>query len=287
VDLTPEEARVLGSLIEKQLTTPQYYPLTLNALVAACNQSNNRNPVVSYEPATVEEALRSLKEKGLVRVVHQPGQRAPKHRHVADERLGLDTAELALLDVLLLRGPQTPGELRSRTERMHAFDSLEALEHDLERLSEREPPLVRRLERQPGQKEARYEQLLGGREPEPVFGRHPDYVILAVDDLDRALGFWTGTLGLKLGHRSGPYAQLDTGATRLALYDAAAMRETVGGGDDRFEIGFKVADVDAAYEQLTTAGAAPAVPPTDRPWGQRTAYVRDPDGHLVELAQDL
>jgi lactoylglutathione lyase len=122
----------------------------------------------------------------------------------------------------------------------------------------------------------------------------PDYVILLVEDLDRALGFYTGVLGLKLGHRSGEYAQLDTGVTRLALYSRKAMEQTLAMTLEEpslnapaFEIGFKVDDVDAAIEELVGHGAALAVPPTDRFWGQRTAYVRDPDGHLIELAQDL
>jgi lactoylglutathione lyase len=123
----------------------------------------------------------------------------------------------------------------------------------------------------------------------------PDYVVLVVDDLDRALGFYVGTLGLRLGHRSGPYAQLDTGRTRLAFYLREAMAETLGATELRapdpaapgFEVGFKVEDADAAYEELVAAGADPVVPPTDRPWGQRTAYVRDPDGNLVELAEQI
>lgn len=117
-----------------------------------------------------------------------------------------------------------------------------------------------------------------------------DYVVLVVDDLDRSLAFYTGALGLPLGHRSGPYAQLDTGRTRLALYQRDAMARTLGRpltapdpAAPGFELGFKVADVDAAYGSLVDAGAAPVCPPTDRPWGQRTAYVADPDGHLVEL----
>ncbi len=122
----------------------------------------------------------------------------------------------------------------------------------------------------------------------------PDYVVLIVEDLDRALRFYTGVLGLKLGHRSGDYAQLDTGATRLALYARGAMAKTLGmrleapaPNAPGFEIGFKVANVDAAFSELITRGASPVVPPTDRFWGQRTAYLRDPDGHLIELAQDL
>jgi lactoylglutathione lyase len=122
----------------------------------------------------------------------------------------------------------------------------------------------------------------------------PDYVILIVDDLERALWFYTEVVGLKLGHRSGDYAQLDTGATRLALYTRNAMATTLGLSLQAprpeapgFEIGFKVADVDLTVNELIARGAVPVVPPTDRFWGQRTAYVRDPDGHLIELAQDL
>lgn len=288
MELTPEEARVVGALAEKQLTTPQYYPLTLNALVNACNQTSNRNPVVTYDDATVEAALKGLRDKGLARAVLSPGNRAPKYRHLLDEALALVPEEVAVMTVLLLRGPQTTGELRTRTERMYAFSSLEEVEAALERLATRhEEPLAEKLERQPGQKEARYAHLLGGRAPEPRFGR-PDYVVLVVDDLDAALPFWTDTMGLALDHRSGPYAQFATGATRFGLFERTAMEETLGGlHGERFEIGFKVGDCDRAYEEIVAGGAQPLVPPTDRAWGQRTAYVRDPDGHLVELAQDL
>ena len=124
--------------------------------------------------------------------------------------------------------------------------------------------------------------------------RAPDYVVLVVADLDRSLEFYVDVLGLELGHRSGPYAQLATGPTRVALYERAAMAETLGRplvapSDDApgFELGFKVPDCDAAYRELRERGAVTAAEPTDRAWGQRTAYVRDPDGHLVELAQDL
>lgn len=122
----------------------------------------------------------------------------------------------------------------------------------------------------------------------------PDYVVLVVEELDRALAFYCDVLGLPLAHRSGPYAQLDTGATRVSLFERQAMAATLGlqvnapsPDAPGFELGFKVTDCDAAYAELLAAGATPAVPPTDRAWGQRTAYVRDPDGHLVELAQDL
>jgi lactoylglutathione lyase len=122
----------------------------------------------------------------------------------------------------------------------------------------------------------------------------PDYVVLVVDDLDRSLDFYTGTLGLRLGHRSGPFAQLDTGVTRLALFERTAMAATLGRDElaapdpqaPGFELGFKVEDADAAYAELTAQGVPAVVEPTDRPWGQRTAYLADPDGYLIELAQD-
>ncbi len=122
----------------------------------------------------------------------------------------------------------------------------------------------------------------------------PDYVVIIVEDLDRALEFYTGILGMRLGHRSGPFAQLDTGATRIALYSREAMQDTLGYAisaapekSPGFELGFKVPDVDEAFAELVRKGAAPASKPTTRHWGQRTAYLRDPDGHLIELAQDL
>ena len=160
--LSPEEVRVLGALAEKQMTTPQYYPLTLNALVSACNQSSNRSPVVRYDESTVQAALDSLRAKGLSRIVHSVHNRAIKFRHVVDEQLYLDERELAVVAVLLLRGAQTPGELRARTERMAPFADVRELEQVLEGLSSRAVPLVTRLERQPGQKEARYAHLLSG-----------------------------------------------------------------------------------------------------------------------------
>lgn len=166
--LTPEEARVVGALAEKALATPQYYPLTLNALVAACNQSNNRDPVVAYDAATVETVLAALREKRMARVLPAGGgNRTTKYRHVLDEALGVDERELALLTVLLLRGPQTLNELRTRTERLADFDggSVNAVEHDLARLAERGEPLVVFLEREPGRREPRWATTLAGGAP--------------------------------------------------------------------------------------------------------------------------
>jgi uncharacterized protein YceH (UPF0502 family) len=160
--LTPEELRVVACLVEKQFTTPDSYPLTENAVVAACNQLSNRNPIVDYDHNTVRVTLTALRQRGLARVIHTPGARVPKHRQILDDALGLSQGEVSLLTVMALRGPQTVGELRTRTERMHEFASLSEVEEVLEGLAARDEPLVVRLERQPGQKEARYAQLLAG-----------------------------------------------------------------------------------------------------------------------------
>jgi uncharacterized protein len=156
------EIRVVGCLVEKQRTTPDAYPLSLNALRLACNQSTNRDPVVSYDEATVSDALRRLAQRGWTRLASGAGSRARKYRHLLPEALGIDEEELALLAVLMLRGPQTPGELKQRSERLHRFESLAAVQETLERLLERE--YVVRHPRRPGQKEDRYEQVLGGGE---------------------------------------------------------------------------------------------------------------------------
>jgi uncharacterized protein len=167
MDLSPVEARVIGSLAEKQLTTPQQYPLTINALVLACNQSSNRDPVVAYDEGTVEPALASLREAGLLRLVHPShGRSATRYRQVLDERFGLDPRGLSILAVLLLRGPQTVGELRARTERMADFGSLEDIEAELDRMTD-DDPLVGRLPRRPGQKEDRWAETLTAAASEP------------------------------------------------------------------------------------------------------------------------
>jgi uncharacterized protein len=160
------EIRVLGCLIEKQRTTPDQYPLSLNALRLACNQATNRDPVVDYDEPTIRAALERLSRKEWVRLASGPGSRAVKYRHLLPEALRLSDSDLSLLAVLMLRGPQTPGELKGRTERLHPFESPAAVEQALTPLVERE--LVERLPRRPGQKEERYAQRLGGDEaPEP------------------------------------------------------------------------------------------------------------------------
>jgi hypothetical protein len=159
VDADPVEIRVLGCLIEKQRTTPDVYPLSLNALRLACNQATNRDPVVDYDEPTIRAALDGLARRGWARLASGPGSRAVKFRHLFDEALGLSEAEISLLAVLMLRGPQTPGELKTRTERLRRFGGRDELEQTLSALAERE--LVARLPRRPGQKEERYAQLLG------------------------------------------------------------------------------------------------------------------------------
>lgn len=168
--------------MEKELATPQHYPLTLNALLAACNQTSNRDPVVTLDEGAVLAALDSLKERRLARVVHSPSNRALKYRQVLHEVFALEPQELAVLAVLLLRGPQTVGELRSRTERMSSFSSLDEVDDVVRRLGEKVEPLAVRLDRQPGQKEGRVAHLLGQGDPvdlpadstAPTAGSRPD-----------------------------------------------------------------------------------------------------------------
>ena len=162
IQLNEMEARVLGSLLEKEATTPDSYPLSLNALVNACNQKSNREPVMDLDEAAVRGALRSLDEKGLARPLSLLDSRVTKYGHRLQEVFNLDRRETAVLCLLLLRGPQTPGELRTRGERLYRFEDVEGVELALNRLAERNPPLVKKLPRSPGTREARYAHLLCG-----------------------------------------------------------------------------------------------------------------------------
>ena len=164
MDVDAVEIRVLGCLIEKQRTTPDQYPLSLNSLRLACNQTTNRDPVVEYDERRIKSALDRTAHRGWTRIASGAGSRALKYRHLLDETLSLSGPELSVLAVLMLRGPQTPGELKQRTERLHRFESVAELVDTLEALMSRE--LVARLERRPGQKEERDAQLLGGDEPD-------------------------------------------------------------------------------------------------------------------------
>jgi uncharacterized protein YceH (UPF0502 family) len=171
VDADAVELRVLGCLLEKQRTTPDQYPLSLNALRLACNQTTNRDPVVAYTESEIHDALQRLARRGWTRLASGAGSRAAKYRQLFDEALALSDDDVAVLCVLVLRGPQTPGELNQRTARLHPFGGLGEIHETLERLAERE--LVERLDRRPGQKEERYRHLLGGDEGDEGDGPAP------------------------------------------------------------------------------------------------------------------
>jgi uncharacterized protein len=208
--LTAPEQRVLGCLIEKRFTTPDQYPLTLNALRLACNQSTNRDPVVNYDESTVNDAAQRLSRYGLARLASGHSSRATKYRHLTDEALGLGREQLAVLSVLLLRGPQTPGELKARTERIVDWPSLTAVDEVLEQLIERD--YAQRLGRRPGQKEERFAQLLGGA-VEPTAAQMPsaagadrdgtagDPLITRLEALEQRVAQLAGTVAELLGRQ--------------------------------------------------------------------------------------
>ena len=185
MDATDVELRVLGCLIEKQRTTPDTYPLSLNALRLACNQATNRDPVVEYDEETIRIALAGLSRRGWTRLASGPGSRVVKHRHLFDEAIGVSHAEISLLAVLMLRGAQTPGELKARTERLHPFASLREIDGVLDALIERE--LVARLPRRPGQKETRYRHLLGANGAETPADGHDEVSDDRLSDLEERL----------------------------------------------------------------------------------------------------
>lgn len=174
VVLTPSQARVLGALMEKETTTPEYYPLSLNALVNACNQRSNREPVMNLDEDEVRLALRGLEDKQLAGRARSADGRVTKYEHWLGEAFNFTRAEAAMMCVLLLRGPQTPGELRGRTERMHRFEEISDVLAGMQKLMEREPPLVAMLPRQPGTKESRYAHLLGGPAEAAAFAAESD-----------------------------------------------------------------------------------------------------------------
>jgi uncharacterized protein YceH (UPF0502 family) len=166
--LSPVAARVLGSLVEKEITTPEYYPLSLNALANACNQKNNREPVMNLDEDQIRQALHQLEDDGLAGPARGIDSRVAKYEHRLQEVFNFTRGEVAVVCVMLLRGPQTPGELRGRGERMHRFEELSDVQSTLQRLMQREPPLVKVLPRQPGTKEARYAHLFSGEPTEAV-----------------------------------------------------------------------------------------------------------------------
>ena len=185
MDADAIELRVLGCLLEKQRTTPDQYPLTLNALRLACNQSTNRDPIVDYDEREIHDALQRLARRGWTRVASGPGSRAAKYRQLFDQELGLERAATAVLCVLMLRGAQTPGELKQRTERLHRFDELGDVHATLEALIARD--LVERLDRRPGQKEERYRHLLGSTDVEHTAAPAHAYTATAAAPADERL----------------------------------------------------------------------------------------------------
>ncbi len=209
MDADAVEIRILGCLVEKQRTTPDVYPLTLNALRLACNQSTNRDPVVDYDEETIRTALARLSRKGLARLASGPGSRVVKYRHLLDEALSVSHAELGIVAALMLRGAQTPGELKARTERLHPFASLSEVDGVLEALIER--GLVERLERRPGQKEVRYRLVVAGAE-EPVgeAAAPDDDRVTALEARVEALEAALEELRLRLGD-----AGLESGGERV------------------------------------------------------------------------
>lgn len=219
--LAPAQARVLGALVEKEVTTPDYYPLSLNALVNACNQLTNREPVMHLDEEEVRLALRRLEDQGLAGRARGADGRVTKYEHWLGEAFNFNRAETALISVLLLRGPQTPGELRGRTDRLHRFDEISEVLAGLQKLMERDPSLVAVLPRQPGTKEARYAHLLSGPVESAVV---PDHVSTAHVAARRVAGNAD-----EAGHED-RIAQLEATVGRLTQ-EVAALRQKV---DDLF-----------------------------------------------------
>ncbi len=185
IELNDAQVRVLGCLIEKEQTTPEYYPLTLNGLTAACNQKSSRNPVVDFDKSTVARAIEELREKKLVLLVHDQGSRVAKYRHYLKEKLNLPARQLALLAVLMLRGPQTLGELKNRTERAYKFDDLQEVLKNLQELADHDPPFIIELPRQMGRKESRFAHLFAGEpsvEEVPLLQDKAGMEVLAKDE---------------------------------------------------------------------------------------------------------
>lgn len=196
--LNENEARILGSLVEKQLTTPEYYPLTLNALVNACNQKNNREPVMSLGESAVSTSVELLRDRNLIYVFYGSTSRVPKYKHMLPSVYELEPSETAVMAVLLLRGPQTLGELRTRTERMHEFQGLGEVQETLDGLSRRDEPLVVKLPVLPGQKEARFAHTLSGEiDIEALAAAHPTRTAVAGASADRIAKLEEEVTGLR------------------------------------------------------------------------------------------
>jgi uncharacterized protein len=253
MDLSAQEARVLGCMMEKRITTPDIYPLTLNSLRLACNQSTNRDPVVSYDDAILRDALHRLERRGYARLASGRGSRAPKYRHLLVDALPMQGDEHALLCVLLLRGQQTPGELKQRADRMHEFASLEAVNDTLERLIAR--GLAARLPRRPGQKEERYEHLMSADAEDPRPRADRERPLLAPPIAAQAgVGGGPAQAGVgggpaQAGVGAGP-AQADAGSARAYAGEARRAADGVRSG----EYGAAVHDI--SHRAGGLAGAA-------------------------------
>ncbi|SEC57584.1 Uncharacterized conserved protein YceH, UPF0502 family [Nocardioides exalbidus] len=296
--LDATDQRILGSLLEKQTTVPATYPLSANALVSACNQSSSRDPVTHLDQQVVERTAKSLKDRGLLRIVwSDTGRRTLKYHQILDERLALEPDERALLTVLLLRGAQAPGELRTRTQRLHDFADRGQVEECLQRMASRPHPLVRELERRPGQQDPRWVHLLGGEpeqgpgepgaagsaEPHRVRVRVTQVIAdLHVPDLPASRSFYSDYLGLTEQEFSLGWVARHTSPTSRATLqvmtsDATAPVDPV--------VSVMVDDVEAAYRQAQERGYEIVHPLTTEAWGVTRFFVRAPDGNVLNVVQ--
>jgi uncharacterized protein len=261
MNLSASETRVLGCMLEKQLTTPYIYPLTLNSLRLACNQSTNRDPVVEYDDATLRDALHHLERRGFTRLASGRGSRAPKYRHLLAEALPLTGHEQAVMSVLMLRGPQTPGELKQRTERMHSFAELAAVHETLDRLIAR--GLVACLERRPGQKEDRYAQLLEDRETQEM----ADGAVLATRPTTAAVPAATGVSSYTTPD-TGAGAPIDGLEERVVRLEGevAELRARLGAQEHEEEPPELSSNTGIDIETASDINPEPSREPTPRAW---------------------
>jgi uncharacterized protein YceH (UPF0502 family)/catechol 2,3-dioxygenase-like lactoylglutathione lyase family enzyme len=293
--LDATDQRILGSLLEKQTTVPATYPLSANALVSACNQTSSRDPITDFDQRIVERTAKSLKERGLLRIVwSDTGRRTLKYHQILDEHLALEPDERALLTVLLLRGAQAPGELRTRTERLHGFADRGQVEECLHRMASRPQPLVRELERRSGQQDPRWIHLLAASERTtsetgPAGSADPSRVrvtqIIAdlhVADLPAAKSFYSDYLGLadeefNLGWVARHTSPESRATLQVMTSDATAPVDPV--------VSVMVDDVEAAYRQAQERGYEIVHPLTTEAWGVTRFFVRAPDGNVLNIVQ--
>jgi uncharacterized protein YceH (UPF0502 family)/catechol 2,3-dioxygenase-like lactoylglutathione lyase family enzyme len=290
------DQRILGSLMEKQTTVPATYPLSANALRSACNQTSSRDPVTDLDQQTVERTAKSLKERGLLRIVwSDTGRRTLKYHQILDEVLDLEPDERAILTVLLLRGAQAPGELRTRTERLHGFAHRSEVEEVLRRMASRPQPLVRELPRRPGQQDPRWIHLLGAaseqttdRTAAPESADRSRVRVtqiiadLHVPDLPAARNFYSDYLGLadeefNLGWVARHTSPQSRATLQVMTSDATAPVDPV--------VSVMVDDVEAAYRQAQERGYEIVHPLTAEDWGVTRFFVRAPDGNVLNIVQ--